>query len=217
MAADYPWMVDGHLPSYLCDPPADGRRVVVASGSNASPTVMAHKLGHPFTLYAVGVRGIAVGHSAHVARRGYIPAAPFRRERHTLRTSAALLDAAELAALDATEPNYHRVTVRTNDIPLLLGSTPATAPATPPDFDLYVSRFGVLGDLTEGPLEFTSQHAVFGWLDERVPGYALTDPADRVCTRLADPSTGQALTAAMGAAGFALSDDLDLVATGSVR
>lgn len=89
-----------------------GRVPVAAVGSNASPTVLRAKLG---ALLRTGlpvaratVRYLGIGHSAHVSTRGYVAAAPFRRAG-AAPVTVAWLDAAQLEAMDATEPNYRRV------------------------------------------------------------------------------------------------------------
>ncbi|MCK8614959.1 hypothetical protein [Gordonia sp. C13] len=174
-------------------PPPD-TRLVVAVGSNAVPSVLRRKLGHldpagVLHLTRVRVANITVGHSAHVAARGYVPAAPVRTGHGTLETVAAWLSPPQTEALDLTEPNYDRRTVNTHDHPLIfLGDPrlPADAPATPDEFDIYVSRHGVLADpATRAPLPFGSQAGVFGWLQRHLDDPALHGAAAEVCARLA--------------------------------
>ncbi|EON30973.1 hypothetical protein GTC6_19825 [Gordonia terrae C-6] len=198
----------GH-PAFGTVPPV-GARLVVAVGSNAAPDVLRRKLAHvpsadTICLRAAHVTNITVGHSAHVAARGYLPAAPVFAGQQTIGTIAAWLGPAHVAALDATEPNYHRQTVNTRDHPLTHGR-PATLlsddrPPLPTDFDLYVSRHGVLADPVTGePLPFGPQADVLAWLSRKLDDVSLAAPASQVCTRLAaDP---QATTARIRAAGL---------------
>src|SRR5919197_1207430 len=60
----------------------DDRTMVLAVGANASPSGLADKLGRAGVTGAVGmvraeVAGLTVGHSAHVSRRGCVPAGPY--------------------------------------------------------------------------------------------------------------------------------------------
>ncbi|MFG1705123.1 hypothetical protein ACFLIM_18195 [Nonomuraea sp. M3C6] len=97
-------------------PPLRARHLVVAVGSNAAPSQVRRKfLDHgvrpivPMTL--ADVPGIAPGVSAHVSRWGYVPAAPIETPGETSRLFVLWLDELQLAALDLTEPNYHRRTI----------------------------------------------------------------------------------------------------------
>jgi hypothetical protein len=142
---------------------------LVAVGSNASPTVLRRKLGR---LLASGVPvadavvdGLSVGHSAHVSAGGYVAAAPTRgpgRQPVTL----AWFDALQLAALDATEPNYRRVALP-RSMPCRLTNATGTGPRISAA-QVYESVHGVLGE-DEKPLPLSSQREVFGWLTDRLP------------------------------------------------
>lgn len=68
--------------------------------------------------------GVLVGHSAHVSVGGYIPAAPYAGAGST-QVMLGWFEPAQLALLDATEPNYER---RHLDAGV----------------DVYVSRWGVI-------------------------------------------------------------------------
>lgn len=191
--------------------PSAGSRLVIAVGSNAAPDVLRRKLAHvPSTdricLRTVRVTNITVGHSAHVAARGYIPAAPILAGEGAITTTAAWLGPTHIDALDATEPNYDRQTVTTRDHPVLGRPSPLlpdewTPPAT---FDLYVSRHGVLADpVTGDPVPFDAQTDVLEWLSRRLDDATLARPASQVCSRLsADP---RAMTTRIRAAGLARS------------
>jgi len=90
------------------------RNRVLSVGSNASPEVMWRKMTAAGVTSALAMtitrhEGVAIGHSAHVSLPGYIAAAPYRCARCVRRFVALHLDDDQLAALDATEPNYVRV------------------------------------------------------------------------------------------------------------
>lgn len=117
-----------------------GRHAVMAVGSNAAPGVLAAKLrrGRADAVVPL-VRGrlcdVAVGHSAHVSRAGYVAAAPYRSPGARTDVVVALLTGAQVRCLDATEPNYVR-----RHVAGAAGVTPAHAEPC----SLYVSRRGVL-------------------------------------------------------------------------
>jgi len=105
--------LDRVLEDYGAAPMADRRRVL-SVGSNASPEVMWRKMARagvttPLAMTITRHEGVAVGHSAHVSLPGYIAAAPYRCARCVRRFVALHLDDGQLAALDATEPNYDRI------------------------------------------------------------------------------------------------------------
>jgi hypothetical protein len=105
--------LDRVLAGFDAAPMADRHRVL-SVGSNASPEVMSRKMARaglttPLAMTTTRHEGIAVGHSAHVSLPGYIAAAPYRCARCVRRFVALHLDDDQLAALDATEPNYIRV------------------------------------------------------------------------------------------------------------
>ena len=94
--------------------PIVDRHRVLSVGSNASPEVMSRKMARaglttPLAMTITRHEGIAVGHSAHVSLPGYIAAAPYRCARCVRRFVALHLDDDQIAALDATEPNYDRI------------------------------------------------------------------------------------------------------------
>ncbi len=124
--------------------PMEQRTAVVAVGSNASAAVMRHKLSSrgvsPVVPMVTGIlRNIAVVHSAHVSRGGYVPAAPVHLPGVRSRVAVQFLDADQLAAVDATEPNYERVPLDpTRHLVVLSGGW------RPADPWIYASRRGVL-------------------------------------------------------------------------
>ena len=121
-----------------------GRTCVLAVGSNASPAVLHAKLARAGVDETVALvpclaHGLDVAHSAHVSSGGYLPVTPCRRPstRATRRPPqltavASWFGPLALAALDATEPNYQRL------------SLPGVVHGAPPGAQVYVSRWGVL-------------------------------------------------------------------------
>lgn len=173
---DYPWpeparsglltptgLLTGDHASSLAD-----RTPVAAVGSNASPTILRHKLGPlletglPITLAQVD--GLAVGHSAHVSARGYVAAAPIASppDAGPRAVTLAWFDRAQLAAMDETEPNYRRTTLPSR-MPCRQGDVTVTGT------EVYVSNHGVLGEAGV-PLGLLAQGGVLDWLARRLPG-----------------------------------------------
>lgn len=139
---------------------------MLAVGSNASRAVMRRKFERygvdPRVLFVrARVRGVRVGHSAHVSVPGFIPAAPVADPDATSQLVASLLDDRALAALDATEPSYRRHYFDADDFPLELdvsaGTGIARYAARPPGFWMYESRYGVVAPPGYGPLGLHSQ------------------------------------------------------------
>ena len=197
----------------------DGRTMVLAVGANASPSVLADKLHRAGVTGAVGmvraeVTGLAVGHSAHVSRRGYIPAGPHASDASTAVVGLWLTDE-QRKAIDATEPNYDRIDLRGDDHPLRLeiGEAPAA-------YGVYVSRWGVLA-AAGAPLRLGSQRELFArlagdpalaalasWEDPEAAVRALADPAARARISEGFVAAGWVADAALGSADQAV-DPLD--------
>ncbi len=144
--------------------PLQDRAAVVGVGSNRNPEVMRQKFlaagaSPVLPLTPIVVPGIGVGHSAHVSRRGYLAAAPFVTSAD-VRTELTLswLDQGQLAALDATEPNYERIPL---EQPPPLGAGPLW---------IYRSRWGVLA-VDGRPLPLSSQRDLHTLL-AALPGLA---------------------------------------------
>ncbi|MDO5628905.1 MAG: hypothetical protein Q4G43_11350, partial [Mobilicoccus sp.] len=132
------------------------RTLVVAIGSNASPAVLRRKferrgVGAVVPMVRATAGNVAVGHSAHISRPGYVPAAPIASDGASTDVVASLLDDEQLAALDATEPNYDRLLVDATHHPLVFESG-----ERPERYWLYVSARGVVGD-DDGPTPLRSQ------------------------------------------------------------
>jgi hypothetical protein len=91
-----------------------GRSAVLSVGSNGDPRVLRAKLDAAgvstlVPLAPAVVVGIVVAHSAHVSLGGYVAAAPCDAPSGAVRGVVTWLDPTQLAALDASEPNYRRV------------------------------------------------------------------------------------------------------------
>ena len=187
---DYPW-TDGLILA------AAGRRTgraVVSVGCNAAPFVLREKLARhgvssDVAVASVRVDGIAVGHSAHVSVRGYIPAAPYAAPGRTAEVHVSWFDDDQLAALDATEPNYDRITVG--------------------KVDLYVSKWGVLG-VAGVPIAFTTQRRLHHVLAANGGAGGVIDSGDAVATvtRLQDAEVRERLRQTWADGGYAVSSGL---------
>lgn len=145
----------------------------------------------------VTVSNLAVGHSAHVSARGYIPAAPYHAPGATLHTVGAWLTPDEASMLDHTEPNYRRIELSGSDHPGIGAPNDDDA-----SFWVYVSRHGVLADLDAAPVPLGTQQDVVAWLGSRITDHSLRGSAAEVCHRLADPRVGARVSASMRSAGL---------------
>lgn len=185
-------------------PPLSGRRIVVAVGSNGAPSVISRKLGGTPVPFVTGtVSGLIVGHSAHVSRYGFVPAAPAKSAGVETRVVATWLDEAQLAALDATEPNYTRQAMSTSEPRLVLDA------AQPPDeFDVYVSRWGVLSEPDVGVIALRPQEHLFEHVLPRcAPAAALLEglgpPRETMRALAANEPLRAAVRAAFNSSGWA--------------
>lgn len=89
----------------------DGRPLL-AYGANGSPGRLATKLpGAAVAALAATLHGWAVVHSRHVSPYGQVPATLVRAPGACAAVHVLLVAGAARAALDATEPNYDRVTL----------------------------------------------------------------------------------------------------------
>lgn len=146
---DHDWDGDD-LDTWLAD--AGGARLahrtaVVSIGSNSDADTLARKLGtrgvsQVVPLFPALVSGIGTAHSAHVSLGGYVAAAPHVRPHAVSVAVLGFYDAAQLNALDHSEPNYRRVSLSAQDYPLSVLGWPA-----PTRFAVYRSVWGVLGHL----------------------------------------------------------------------
>ncbi|MEE3852586.1 hypothetical protein VZC37_19755 [Gordonia sp. LSe1-13] len=204
-AHDYPWTASDPVEDLMPRPETiEGRRLVIGVGSNASADVMRAKLATVATgepgppMMRVSLAHLAVGHSAHVSARGYVPAAPYRAPGEILDAVGAWLTEEEATMLDHTEPNYRRIELSADEYPFF------SADSAPDSFSLYAPRHGVLTDPdSTTPVPLGSQSEVIEWLAARLPDRALHGSADEVCRRLGEPRIGARVSASMQSAGLA--------------
>ncbi len=135
----------------------DQRVPILAAGSNASPGQMREKLRRAgaspvLPMLAAEVDGWLPVVAALVSRPGYIPISAIRSDAaHGLPMTVLFCDDAQLAAIDATEPNYERMPGGP-DTPVEIAGGRVLD-----DFGVYRIRFGVLGDADGTPLPWTSE------------------------------------------------------------
>jgi hypothetical protein len=152
-------------------PPMRQRHPVLAVGSNAAPAQLWRKfasverLAVPMTL--ARVPGIQAGLSAHVSRPGYIPAVPVKAPGALSELWITWLDPAELAILDATEPNYERVRLGDGYPAELVDSGRVIAGCW-----IYAGRHGYLVDPAGRPRRLRPQPEVIAELLRETPGLA---------------------------------------------
>jgi hypothetical protein len=137
---------------------------VLAVGSNAASAVIRYKLGRRGASAVVPlvtgvVRGLDVGHSAHVSRGGYVPATPVHRSGARTRVVLQLLDDEQLEVVDATEGNYERVELTATRYPVVLAGG-----GRPRRVHVYTSLRGVLGRPGERPVPMLPQPDVLAVL-----------------------------------------------------
>jgi len=209
-----PESLDRALAAVGCAPVAS-RTVVVAVGSNGSPDVLARKLaaadvGVTVPLLSCTVGGLGIGHSAHISPAGYIAAAPYDDPDATTPTVAALLEPAQVAALDVTEPNYRRVLLDTGRYPLALdfGEGPAT-------YSVYRSTHGVLA-LDSRIVPAQPQSDLFALLASR-PGLVDVEPERRFPGGVVSPTERGRVREAWAASGMAIDGGLDPLAADTAQ
>jgi hypothetical protein len=131
------------------------RHPILAVGSNGSPAQLRRKLtGHADALLPMTyttVHGLVSGVSAHVSRPGYVPAAPVRVAGATGSLVVLWPDDRQLAVIDATEPNYHRLPLPGTVTVSLDGAAPLGG------CGLYAGRHGCLADRHGRPFRLTGQ------------------------------------------------------------
>ncbi|MBV9951437.1 MAG: hypothetical protein JO291_05770 [Acidimicrobiia bacterium] len=130
----------------------DRRSAVLAIGSNASPAQLrakftTHRVSAVVPMTVVTVAGLGRAHSAHVSAAGYVPMTPIRVAGSRSQAFVLWVDAAQLDALDRTEPNYERRA--------LAGALEVTLESNERlhDVALYVSRWGHLLAADGSPLQ----------------------------------------------------------------
>ncbi|MFG3232155.1 hypothetical protein ACGFZG_10505 [Streptomyces antibioticus] len=140
------------------------RTPVLAVGSNASPAQLRYKLAVSGVRSAVPmvksrVTGVEVGVSAHVSLLGYMSASPVEAPGRERELFVIWLDDAQLAVVDATEPNYDRVALSAPRFRVELENG-----ETLPEVFSYVNRHGVLHDGTGAPRGHPGQRALISEL-----------------------------------------------------
>ncbi|HMM96754.1 hypothetical protein [Phycicoccus sp.] len=158
--------------------PLARRTPVLAIGSNAAGEVLAHKLSRSGVSAVVPlltgvVRNLAVGHTAYVARGGYVPAAPVHRTGARTRVVLQLLDDDQLAAVDATEPGYDRVELAARHYPLVVAGG-----FRPTGFHVYAARDGALVLPGRAPRLLRQSEVLASLRAAGVPHTDHEDPAD---------------------------------------
>lgn len=141
-----------------------GRTPVLAVGSNASPGQLRAKLAvlgitSPIPMVRTRVTGIGVGVSAHVSRLGYVSASPVDSPGCVRELFVIWLDGEQLAAVDATEPNYDRVVLPAPRFRVELENG-----ETLDGVYSYVNRHGVLRNRDGLPRSHPGQHALIAEL-----------------------------------------------------
>lgn len=158
-----------------------GRVPVVAIGSNGCAVTLLRKLRSAHVpihvpVFPALVVGLGTAHSAHVSLGGYVAAAPLRAGRGVSRAVLAWFTREQIRAMDASEPNYQRVTVNAAEFPLVVVDGQA-----PQRFGLYRSAWGVLAPFGR-PLRLRSQARLLHVMgeDETLRPIIPSDPATAV-------------------------------------
>jgi hypothetical protein len=153
----------------LGQPVVSERHAVVCIGSNAAPAQLYAKFTQKnvrvvLPMVRAEVDGIRAGLSAHVSRPGYLPATPVADPDYVSRLVVLWLDDDQLAALDETEPNYHRITLSADSFTVTLPSGNLLS-----DPHCYVSRHGCIADERGIPRPLRSQEDLISHLLAEVP------------------------------------------------
>ncbi|MFE0450692.1 hypothetical protein ACFW2D_05265 [Streptomyces sp. NPDC058914] len=140
------------------------RTPVLAVGSNACPGQLRHKLresriSSPIPMVKARVTGIDAGVSGHVSRMGYVSASPVNAPGVAREFFLIWLDDDQLAAVDATEPNFDRVRLPASEVEIALEDG-----GRPPETFVYVNRHGVLHNGDAAPRSHPGQHALIAEL-----------------------------------------------------
>ncbi len=143
---------------------------VVAVGSNAAPAQLVYKYrrrrvtnDNVIPMTRIETPRLLVAHSAHVSSSGYIPFIPVLSDDTTQPATLCVLwlDAEQLQTMDATEPNYTRVTIS----PSAALNVQLESGLPLESFELYRGQWGALSSEHGGsPMMATSQEAVLSFL-----------------------------------------------------
>ena len=89
------------------------RVAVMASGSNAAPAQLANKCGAEASIPVARVEAVdtAIVYSSHISGYGSIPATRIAHSGSSTMVHVTMLDEVQLAAVDASEGSYQRVSV----------------------------------------------------------------------------------------------------------
>ena len=143
---------------------------MLAYGANRSPAGIARKLGTdspepPVVVAAARLDDFEVVYSAHISPYGAVPATLQRRPRASASVHVLHLDDAQVAAIDAYEPNYQRRRLDGLSLRLEAGETLGAAEA-------YISLHGCLAiDGAACPIARLDQEAVLALVRDRLaPG-----------------------------------------------
>ncbi|MFE2041856.1 hypothetical protein ACFXAZ_13175 [Streptomyces sp. NPDC059477] len=175
----------------------EDRVPVLAVGSNACPGQLRRKLAEsgittPLPLVKTRVTGLGVGVSAHISRMGYVSASPFAAPGTVRELFLTWLDAAQLAAVDASEGvplpdgNYRRAWLPAPHVRIELADG-----RTLPGAFAYVNRRGVLHDGTGTPRRHGDQRTLITELLIASPRLRelCGDTPERFCARVrSDPA-----------------------------
>jgi hypothetical protein len=150
----------GPLDSILGPVPAGRRLPLLAIGSNGSPAQLAYKLGRvgvPVLVPMVPARvgGLGAGVSAHISATGFVSASPYAAPDIDSALIVLWPDAAQLAAVDRTEANYHRVFLPGTAFPVVLPSGERLGGC-----HAYVNRHGVLAGRADRPWRAADQRTL---------------------------------------------------------
>jgi hypothetical protein len=197
--------------------PMAERKPVVAVGSNASPGQLAYKYANwptkrviPVT--RVTVTGLAVAHSAHISKPGYVPYIPVRSlPEHEIELHALWLDTEQTQRMDETEPNYRRLCLRSGSATMLLESGDRLPTAT-----LYAGRWGALRLTPDGThVPATTQARIFTLLGsqewfQKVAPESLDGPEAAMSALGHDTERRERVRQEIAGRHLAVSDDLSI-------
>jgi hypothetical protein len=165
---------------------------VLAYGANRSLAGIARKLGTdapspPVVVTAARLDGFDVVYSAHVSPYGAVPATLQRRAGQAVDVHVLCLDDAQVAAIDAYEPNYQRRRLTGISLRLDDGTTTESAEA-------YISLHGCLAiEGADCPIAERDQQTVLELVRDRIaPG---EDLDDFILAGIRDPALQAARTA----------------------
>jgi hypothetical protein len=169
---------------------------VLAYGANRSLAGIARKLGTdapspPVVVASARLDGFDVVYSAHVSPYGAVPATLQGRPDHAVDVHVLFVDDAQVAAIDAYEPNYQRRRLDGLSLRLEDGDTIRSAEA-------YISLHGCLTiDGAACPLAQRDQRTVLAVVRDRLaPGQDLDD---FILSGIRDPALQASRTAELRA------------------